>query len=114
MACASAWPNEPGVRHDVIWQPEARSDLYAISDWVADQSDSETALGYVARIEAFVARLERFPNRGTARASMPKGMRTVTFERRIIVAYDVQESLVRILSLIGTARDFRLAFKNDR
>ena len=102
------------MRHDVIWQPEARSDLYAISDWIAERAGIDTALAYAARIEAFVARLEHFPNRGTARVSMPKGVRTVTFERRVIVAYRVEGSLVRILSLIGTARDFRHVLKDDR
>ena len=101
------------MRHDVIWQPEARGDLDAISDWIAERAGVDTALAYAARIEAFVARLEHFPNRGTARVSMPNGVRTVTFERRIIVAYRVEGSLVRILRLIGAVRDFTHQFKDD-
>lgn len=101
------------MRHDVIWQPEARRDLYGISDWIAERAGVDTAFAYAARIEAFVARLEHFPNRGTTRVSMPIGVRTVTFERRVIVAYRVEGSLVRILSLIGAARDSQHTFEDD-
>ena len=37
-------------------------------------------------------------------------LRSVTFERHIIVGYRVENRTVRILRLIDTSRDFRRAF----
>lgn len=98
------------MEHEIDWRPKALKDLEAIYDWVAEQADPVTASAYVARIQAFAVRLRHFPNRGTPRFQVSPGLRSVTFERRIIVSYRVNSRTVRILRLIDTARDFRRAF----
>jgi toxin ParE1/3/4 len=104
---------EPHVVHEIIWRPEARDDLYAIYDWIADQADPDTAYAYTSRIEVFVLRLSHFPNRGTPRFDLSSGLRSVTFERRIIIAYRVESDEVRIVRLIDSARDFARAFRDS-
>ena len=89
---------------EVIWRPEARNDLYQIYDWIADRADAATAFAYTSRIESFVERLSHFPNRGTPRFHLAAGLRTVTFERRIIIAYRVKGQQVIVARLIHTAR----------
>ena len=101
------------MEHEVVWRPEARDDLYAIYDWIARQADPDTALGYTSRIEAFALRLSHSPNRGTPRFDLASGLRTVTFERRIIVAYRTENGAVQIMRLIDAARDFTRIFGND-
>lgn len=96
--------------HEIDWRPGALRDLEAIYDWVADQSDPVTAAAYVARIQAFTGKLCHFPNRGTSRFHVSPNLRSVTFERHIIVGYRVENRTVRILRLIDTSRDFRRAF----
>ncbi len=98
------------MEHEVIWRPEARDDLFTIYDRIADQADPDTAFGYTSRIEAFAMRLSHFPNRGTPRFDLAQGLRTVTFERRVIVAYRVVKGAVHIQRLIPAARDLALAF----
>lgn len=112
-ACASATPNGPSVEHEVVWRPESRDDLYAIYDWIAEQGDPDAAYAYTSRIEAFALRLNHYPNRGTPRFNLSTGLRTVTFERRVIVAYRVENGAVHIVRLIDAARDFARAFGND-
>ena len=99
-------PSGPNVEHDVVWRPEARDDLYAIYDWIAEQADPDTAFDYTARIEAFALRLSHFPNRGTPRFTLSSGLRTVTYQRRIVVAYRVEDGTVQIVRLINAARAF--------
>jgi toxin ParE1/3/4 len=101
------------VAHEAIWRPEARDDLYAIYDWIAHQADPDTAFGYASRIEAFALRLSNFPNRGSPRFKLARGLRTVTFERRIIVAYRVVKDEAHIVRLIPASRDFARAFKGE-
>lgn len=55
-------------------------------------------------------RLSHFPNRGTPRFDLSSGLRTVTFERRVILAYRVENGAVNIVRLIYVARDFARAF----
>lgn len=98
--------------HEIIWRPEARSDLFAIYDWITVQADPETAYAYTSRIEAFALRLRYFPNRGTPRSDLGSGLRSVTFERRVIVAYRVGQGAVFIVRLLGAARDNEGTFNN--
>ena len=100
----------PCVEHEVIWRPEARDDLYAIYDWIAEQADPDTAYAYTSRIKAFALRLTHFPNRGTPHVDISSGLRSVTFERRIIIAYRVEIGTVHVVRLICAARDFERAF----
>jgi toxin ParE1/3/4 len=93
------------VAAEVVWRPEARDDLYQIYDWIADRADTATAFNYTSRIESFVERLSYFPNRGTQRFHLADGLRTVTFEKRIIIAYRADDQQVTISRLFHTARD---------
>ena len=101
------------MEHEVIWRPEARDDLYAIYDWIAGQADPDTAYAYTSRIEAFTERLAHFPNRGTLRLNMITDLRSVTFERRVIVAYRAMNDAVQFVRLIHTARDIARLLAND-
>ena len=98
------------MEHEIDWRPAALRDLRALYDWVDERTDPSTASGYVARISHFAVKLRYFPNRGTPHFHILPGLRTVTFERHIVVAYVVESGIVRILRLIDTARDFRRAF----
>ena len=114
---ANAMPSGSSVDHEIIWRPEARSDLYAIYDWIAGQADADTAYAYTSRIETFALRLRYFPNRGTPRADLGSGLRSVTFERRVIVAYRVGpyrvgQSAVFIVRLLGSARNIEGTVSN--
>jgi toxin ParE1/3/4 len=101
------------VEHEVIWRPEARDDLYAIYDRIAGQADPDTAYAYTSRIEGFVQRLRHFPNRGTPLFELATGLRKVTFERRVIIAYRIEDGAVQVVRLIHAARDFGRAFGID-
>ena len=101
------------MEHEVVWRPEARDDLYAIYDWIAERADPDTAFAYTSRIEAFALRLASFPRRGSQRFELASGLRTLTFRRRIVVAYRVEGATVQILRLIDTARDFGRAFRGE-
>ena len=95
------------VTLEVVWRPDARDDLYEIYDWVAGRADPDTAYGYAARIEAKAQRIGRYPDGGTPRAYLGAKVRTITFERRIIIVYHVDTDAVTILRLFHSARDLR-------
>ena len=94
----------------VILSEAAISDLSELGSWIARQAGSEIAEDYVARVETACERLGTFPNRGTPRFDVEAGMRTVTYRRKVIIAYLVEEAGVQVLRLIDSSRDFARAF----
>lgn len=99
------------MNYEIIWRPAARADLHDLYDWIADRADARTAYGYTSRIEGHVAKLTAFPKRGTPRDDLSPGLRTSTFERRVIIAYRVEHNTVLVLRIIRAARDYAAFLK---
>ena len=93
-------------RYAVVWRPSARADLFALYDWIAERADPDTAFAYTGRIEAHVARLAEFPERGTPRDDLVPGLRTTPYRRRTVIAYRVSGDEVEILRLVRAGRDW--------
>ena len=73
----------------VVYAPEAEVDLLMLYDDVADAASSLVAMGYLNRVEAWLARFSTASERGTRRDDIRPGLRTIGFERRITVAFTV-------------------------
>jgi toxin ParE1/3/4 len=101
------------VTQPVEWHALAKADLFDIYDWIAERADPETAFAYTSRIERRCQALRAFPHRGTPRNELESGLRTITFERRVLIAYRVEKDRVLILRLIRIARDIAAQFAND-
>jgi toxin ParE1/3/4 len=93
------------VSHAVRLSPLAIADLIALHGWVVEQADRATADGYLARIEARLAALADFPHRGTPRGDLGPGVRTLAFERRLVIAYRAEDAVVTVLRVVSGARD---------
>jgi toxin ParE1/3/4 len=93
-------------RHAVVWRPQARADLLALYDWIAERADAETAFDYTSRIEAHAAKLAEFPERGTPRDDLVPGMRTTPYRRRTIIAYRVTGRAVEVLRLVHAGQNW--------
>ncbi len=91
---------------DVVLSPEARDDLIALYDWIAAAAHPRTALGYIERIEAFLLGMRFASERGTRRDDIRPGLRVVSFERRVTVAFTVDESSLIILRLFYAGRNW--------
>jgi toxin ParE1/3/4 len=97
-------------RRNIVWRPKARLDLLALYDWIAEQAAPKTAYDYTSNIEAHVAKLANFPERGTPRDDLVAGLRTIPYRRRTVNAYRVLEAGVEILALVYGGRDLRRIF----
>jgi toxin ParE1/3/4 len=83
----------------------ATEDLIALYRWVSMETDIPTADSYLARIEERIAALADFPHRGSPRDELGTGLRTLTFERRIMIAYTVDDMAVTVQRVINAMRD---------
>lgn len=93
------------MRHKVWFTPEARGDLLALYDHLAEAAGPARAIGYAGRIERACLGLADFPLRGAARDDIRPGLRVHGFERRVLIAYAVEDGEVAILRILYGGRD---------
>jgi toxin ParE1/3/4 len=94
-------------RYLVRLTEEAEEDLASIYRFVRNKAASATAArAYLARIHAFLAAFEIFPERGTVRASVRDSLRIVGFERRVSVAFIIEDNEVVILRILYAGQEF--------
>jgi toxin ParE1/3/4 len=89
----------------VLIRPLAKADLLEIQSWLKDVAGVEAAVAYLNRLQLHIATLENFPQRGTPRPKAGVGVRSITFERRLIVGYRVMDHEVWVERVVSGARD---------
>ncbi|HLH87750.1 MAG TPA: type II toxin-antitoxin system RelE/ParE family toxin [Xanthobacteraceae bacterium] len=98
---------------EVYFRPRAEADLIGLHQYVAERSGPIIAGGYIERIEAACMALAEFPNRGTRRDDLSRGLRTIGFERRVTIAFRVLRTRVEIVTIAYGGRDFASDVSND-
>lgn len=91
----------------------AIEDLITLHQWVSAEADLPTADAYLARIEERIAALADFPHRGSPRDDLIAGLRTLTFERRLLIAYTVNRAVVTVQRIISASRDLVPVLQNS-
>src|SRR5262249_35454775 len=94
--------------HELHFRPDALVDLEDIALAVRRASGSaDLAHRYVARILERCRHIASLPQAGRPRDDLAPGMRTVPFERRIVIVYRVLEhDVVEITNVFRGARDY--------
>jgi len=91
----------------------AIDDLISLHQWVSAEADISTADGYLGRIEKRIAALADFPHRGSPRDDLITGLRTLTFKRRLLIAYSVSGEVVTVQRVINAFRDLEPSLRNS-
>ena len=81
-----------------------------IYDWIADAANPADAMSYIERLEAWCLGFDLASERGHARNDIRHGLRIVGFERRVVVAFTVDEDRVVFLRLFYGGQDWERAF----
>lgn len=95
----------------VIFTPEARHDLFGIYDWIASKASLQIAISYIERLEAYCLGFDVASERGHSRDDIRPGLRIVGFERRITIAFVVDEIHVTILRLFYGGQNWEDKFQ---
>lgn len=97
----------------IHFTPEARQQLHQLDEWIADKATDETARRFVAAILDHIDGILVFPLAGRARDDVRPGMRTTTFKKRTLVAYEVDESsgelVVNVVGVFHGGQDWETA-----
>lgn len=86
--------------------PEAADDLNELYDWIAALASHQVAMGYLERVETFCRRLSIGSERGHLRADIRTGLRIIGFERRLTIAFTVDDDTVTVLRVFTAGRNW--------
>lgn len=82
--------------------PEAERQLNDLDDWIAANATPDIARRFMSAILDHIDGILLFPHAGQARDDVRPGMRTTTYKKRTLVAYEVDESSGEIVvSVVG-------------
>ena len=101
------------MAHRVVFRPAAEADLLSLYRYIAEASGPIVAGSYLDRIEETCGTLATFPNRGVRRDDIASGLRTLTVERRLTIAYRVHRTEVEIVTIAYAGRDFERGLRNQ-
>jgi len=96
-------------RRAVLYSPEARDDLRALYDQIADASSAHVAIRYLGRVHTYLDGFELASERGSPRSDLRAELRTIGFERRLTIAFSVGEKEVTILRVFRAGEDWTSA-----
>jgi toxin ParE1/3/4 len=102
-------------RLPVVLREEAISDLLEIYHYIAEQSGyPEQARRFVERIRIRCEGIGNVPHGGRPRDDLAPGLRTVPFERSAVIAYLVDDEVVRVTNIFYGGRDYEALYGTKR
>lgn len=81
--------------------------------YIARAASPEVADRFTDEIADQCEALDRFPLRGAPRDDLRPGLRTLTFRRRVTIAYSVKPKTVTIIALFYGGQDFETLVKEE-
>ncbi|WP_375457606.1 type II toxin-antitoxin system RelE/ParE family toxin [uncultured Enterovirga sp.] len=94
------------MRRDVRFDPAAEAEIVRLHDYILDRTGSHlVAEGYTDRIVDRCMRLADIPEQGTSHAHLRPGLRSIGFDRRVTIAFVVEDTSVTILGIFYGGRD---------
>ena len=97
----------------VSFRPCAEFDLFELYDHIAESAGRAVAGDYIDRIEAACLALASFPARGRKRDDLRPGLRIVGFERRVSIAFIVDDREVVIARIFYGGRDYEALLRSQ-
>jgi toxin ParE1/3/4 len=88
------------VTSPVFFAPEAVDQLQGLYDYISRSATPTTAAGYVDAIVEHCEGLAVFPHRGQARDDLRPGLRTVSYRKRVVIAFSLEADTER-LTILG-------------
>jgi len=101
----------------IDFTPEAQEQLNALDDWITEKASRDVAQRFVSAILDCIDGILVLPRAGRARDDIRPGMRTTTFKKRTLIAYEVDESsgdlVVNVLGVFHGGQDWEAALRDE-
>lgn len=98
--------------------PRSQQQLDELDDWITNAASAEIARRFVSAILDHIDSILMFPLAGRTRDDVRPGMRTSTFKKRTLVAYEVVETssevMINILGVVHGGQQWESALGDDK
>lgn len=98
---------------DVVFSPEAEAQIVSLYKYIAARASPAAAEAFTNDISKRCEQLGEMPLVGLARDDIRRGLRTISFRRRIVIAYSVAAKTVTILSIFYGGQDYESLLRED-
>jgi plasmid stabilization system protein ParE len=99
----------------ITYTPEAQQHLDDLDRWIADSASPDVAQRFITAVFDHIESIADFPQAGRPREDVRAGVRTTTFRKRTLVAYEVADSgtevVVNILGVFHGGPDWETALR---
>lgn len=93
-------------RAGVVFSPEAEQQLVSLYDYIAGQASPAVATKFVGAIVDRCESLGDMPRQETARGDLRPGLRTISYRRRVVIAYAVEKPTLTIVGVYYGGQDY--------
>lgn len=97
----------------VVFAPEAETQLGELYDYIASRATPEVAGRYVEELIDYCEGLAVFPTRGSARDDIRPGLRTTSYRKRTLIAFAVSGERLMVVGVFHGGRDYESALGLD-
>ncbi|WP_157219461.1 type II toxin-antitoxin system RelE/ParE family toxin [Flavisphingomonas formosensis] len=94
------------MAYRIVVTPEARDQLNAIYDYIAQAASALIARRFTDGILDHLAPLADHPGIGTPRDDIRPGLRTLAHRRRVTIAFMVEDAAVVVIGFYYGGQDF--------
>lgn len=101
------------MSYRIVLAPEARDQLNAIYDYIASVASPDIARRFTDGILDRLGQLADYPFRGISRDDVRPNLRTISWRRRVAMAYAVDGTNVVIVGIFYGGRDFETILGED-
>ncbi|OPH84355.1 type II toxin-antitoxin system RelE/ParE family toxin [Nitrobacter vulgaris] len=98
----------------VVFLRRAENQMADLGYYIAMEAGLAIANGYLDRIYAMCMSLADFPERGRSREDILSGLRTITMERRVTIAYRLRKQRVEIVGVLYAGQELRRTLRKRK
>jgi toxin ParE1/3/4 len=94
------------MSYNIIFSPEAETQLIELYDYIVFHASSDIALRYTEAIVNYCESLSTFPHRGTKRDDIRSGLRITNYRKRVVIAFTIESELISILGIFYGGQNY--------
>ena len=94
------------MAHTVVFTSEAEAQFTELYRYISRAASPEIAARFTDAIVTYCESLQNFPRRGLKRDDIRPGLRTTSFRKRVVIAFNVERERVNIIGVFYGGQNY--------